>query len=129
MPESSKNPKILVVDDDYSFAQYAKMLLEMKHCQAAICKDGHAAVQSAMSERPDVILMDMNLKTLKGTQAIRDLKANSATRGIPVILCSITSSRSEVQEALDSGAVSFLPKPLQPEQLMQSIQKAMGGHA
>lgn len=128
MSKSQKFPKILIVDDDYSFAAYAKMLLELRRCETSICLDGRAALQSALREKPDLILMDMNLQACKGTDAIRILKSNPETENIPILLCSITHSRAEVQEALDTGAADFLPKPLKIEALMGKVDGLLDIH-
>lgn len=117
--------KILIVDDEYSFAEFAKMLLEIDGYRTMVCLEGRRALEAAASEKPDLILMDMNLQDINGIDVIRRLKADAATADIPVLLCSITKKRSEVQDALNCGAVDFLPKPLNPEEFRRQVRQAL----
>jgi len=120
-----EKPKVLIVDDEYSFANYAKMILESAGFEVVTLLEGHKARETAASEKPNVILLDMHMRDITGTEAIRDLKADPSTARIPIILCSITKSRSEVQGALDEGAVDFLPKPLKLDELKRGIERAL----
>lgn len=119
-------PKILIVDDEYSFAHYAKMILESAGFEVAVQLEGQKAQESAGNERPDLILMDMHLRDITGVEAIRSLKSDPKTKDVPVILCSITQSRSDVDEAIRQGAVDFIPKPLKLDELLSKIRRSLG---
>jgi|CXWL01.1.fsa_nt_gi CheY-like chemotaxis protein len=122
-----KTAKILIVDDDFPFAQFARIILESFGYGVAVTLEGDKAVAVALQEKPDLILMDMRLNDMSGTEAIGLLKANKETSRIPVILCSMTHSAHEIGDALSHGAVDFLPKPFKTEHLSRAILKALGG--
>jgi len=118
--------KILIVDDEYSFAEFAKILLESRGYEATVCLDSTEALRTASVQQPRLILMDASMPEFDGIDAIRGLKADAATRAIPIILCSVTKNRREVQEAMDCGAVDFIPKPFRAEQFHAQIARALG---
>ncbi|MEK7389736.1 MAG: response regulator [Elusimicrobiota bacterium] len=120
------NGKILIVDDDFAFAQFAQIILESLGYSVAVSLEGGAAQAAAIREKPDLVLMDMRLNDMTGTQAIALLKANPETKHIPIVLCSMTHSAQEIKDARIHGAVDFLPKPLKSEQLSRVIRKALG---
>ena len=117
--------KVLIVDDDFSFAEFAKMILRNSGFEAAICLEGEMAVEAAKQEKPDLILMDMHMDSAVGIDAIRGLKQCAETRAIPVLICSITTSQEELKEAMAAGAAGYLPKPLKRETLTAGISKVL----
>ncbi len=119
--------KVLIIDDEYSFAEFARMLLSAHGYDAVVCLESEQGLQKAIAEKPALVLVDMNMPRARGTDVIRQLKAEPATKDIPCVLCSMTSSPSEVKEALDSGAVEFLPKPLDPARFGACLERLMAG--
>lgn len=117
--------KVLIVDDDYSFANFARILLETLQYQTVTCFESTKAVETAKSERPDVILIDESMPGISGTEVIRRLKAEPATAKIPVLLCSITRDRSEISDALSLGALDYIPKPLNLTELQARLAEAL----
>ena len=117
--------RILIVDDDRPFAEFARMLLELAGYATTVCMQGERAVQIAATEKPDLILMDLGLMDMEGTEAIRRLKAEPSTQGIPIMVCSMSHSSSDVAEALKLGAVNFIPKPLKRDELELQISTAL----
>jgi|CXWL01.1.fsa_nt_gi two-component system cell cycle response regulator DivK len=117
--------KVLVIDDDHSFADFAKILLESSGYEAVVSLEGAKALDLAKAHKPDVILMDINMEDVGGLEAIRMLKADSATRSIPIILCSVTSGGLDAAECADYGAADFISKPLRSGDLNSRIQKVL----
>ena len=115
--------KVLVVDDDITFAEFARELLETLGYRAAICLEGKSALDAALAERPDLILMDYSMPEVNGAEAIRRLKAEPATHNIPIVLCSISDDPREVAEAMSAGADEYLPKPLTLPALERAIRR------
>ena len=122
------NPlKVLVVDDDYSFAKFARALLESFGHTAVIVLDARQALAAARAEKPGVILMDLMMPDMTGAEAIRALKADPAVRSIPVILCSMSEDQADIDAAMGCGAAAFLPKPIRTEDLKNLLEKTAGG--
>src|SRR4051812_17657376 len=103
--------KILIVDDEYSFAEFAKMLLDSLGYETLIALDVPGALAVAVEQKPDLILMDVILPGVDGIEAFQRLKANPATAKIPVIFCSISHAPDKIAEAHALGQ-GFLRKPL-----------------
>lgn len=116
---------ILIVDDQYSFADFAKMVMETAGHEATICLEADEVLARALDERPDLILMDMNMPEVGGLQAIAILKSRPEIRDIPIVLCSATQNREDVEAALAAGAVDFVAKPLRSGQLQAAVAKIL----
>ncbi|OKO71716.1 chemotaxis protein CheY [Bradyrhizobium sp. NAS80.1] len=92
-------------------------------------RDGAAGITMATSERPDLILMDLNLPEIDGWEATRRLKANPATRDIPIIALSAHALIGEREKALAAGCDDFDTKPIKFDRLLAKIEQALGREA
>ena len=119
--------KVLIVDDDYTFAEFAKLLLQSLGHSAVMTLRADKALEAAAREKPDVVLMDYAMDEMTGVDALKILKDDPRTRAIPVIMCSITRGREDMKEAFECGAAGFLPKPLSREMLKTVLEKTLGG--
>jgi two-component system chemotaxis response regulator CheY len=119
--------KVLVVDDEPAFAEFAKLLLEGMGHKTILCLDSTEAVALAAYHKPDVIITDLNMPDLDGLALIEQLKAKPETRPIPVMLASSSTDKSDRAEAQRLGAVYSIIKPLQApmlKTLMDHLLKA-----
>jgi two-component system cell cycle response regulator DivK len=91
--------------------------------------DGQEGVVKARSEQPDLILMDMSLPVLDGWQATVQLKADAATRAIPVIALTAHAMAEDEKKARESGCDDYDTKPVELERLLGKIQKLLGAAA
>ena len=114
--------KVLVVDDEYAFADYAKLILESMGYSAVICLVAARAVEMAVAHRPDIIITDLNMD-LDGLELIDRLKARPETKDIPILLASSSTDRADRAEALRRGAMYSIVKPLQKDVLKMLIDK------
>lgn len=118
--------KVLVVDDDYSFAEFAKAILESRGYTTVVCLEGEKALELAVSEKPDVVLMDLGLPDVHGLEVIRRLKEKSTTQAILVIVCSMSHNDSDMEYAAQFGGAGYIRKPLKLEELDLRIRAAVG---
>ena len=124
--------KILIVDDDPELVGSTTAVLESSGYSVAAATDGEAGYAKARQDPPDLILLDVMMKTdREGFEIARKLKADAATRSIPVIL--VTGIRKAMhlpfsfepdEDWLPVKAV--LEKPIRPEVLLQSVKDALG---
>lgn len=105
--------KVLVVDDEPAFSEFATLLLRGMGHQVIVCLDSARAVDLAIRHSPDVVITDLNMPEPDGLKLIELLKGREETRRIPVILASATTDRSDHAEAMRLGAVYSIVKPLQ----------------
>ena len=119
--------KILYVEDnDDNIYVLKKRLMRAGH-EVLIAMDGAQGVAMAGSEKPDLILMDLSLPVLNGWDATRQLKADEATRHIPVIALTAHAMAGARETALEAGCDDFDTKPVELPRLMAKIQALMPG--
>jgi CheY-like chemotaxis protein len=88
-------------------------------------RDGAAGIAMATSERPDLILMDLNLPEIDGWEAVRRLKADPATRDIPIVALSAYAMAGDREKALATGCDDFDAKPVEFDRLLAKIEQAL----
>jgi two-component system, cell cycle response regulator DivK len=88
-------------------------------------RDGAAGIAMAASERPDLILMDLNLPEIDGWEATRRLKADPATRDIPIIALSSYAMAGDREKALAAGCDDFDTKPVKFDRLRAKIERVL----
>jgi len=88
-------------------------------------RDGAVAIAIAASERPDLILMDLNLPEIDGWEAIRRLRADPTTRNIPIIALSAHAMAGDRETALATGCDDFDTKPIEFARLLAKIEQAL----
>ncbi|MBF0248616.1 MAG: response regulator [Alphaproteobacteria bacterium] len=113
--------KILSVDDDKMMRLLMKKYLSSKGHEVVEAENGEDGVSAARREGPDLIVMDVNMPVMDGYTATRALKADPATRGIPIILLTGADEDTGVAETAEAGADGFLPKPVDFAILLQRI--------
>lgn len=114
--------RILYVEDNEDNIYMLARRLERRGFEVIAAPDGAQGVAMALSERPDLILMDLRLPVLDGWEATRRLKAEAATRGIPVIALSAHAMAGDRDAALASGCDDFDTKPVQFGRLLAKIE-------
>ena len=87
--------------------------------------DGAAGLAMAVAERPDLILMDLNLPEIDGWEATRRLKADPATRDIPIIALSAHAMAGDREKALATGCDDFDTKPIEFDRLLAKVEQAL----
>ena len=88
-------------------------------------RDGVTGIAMAASERPDLILMDLNLPGMDGWEATRRLKADPATRNIPIIALSAHAMTGDREKALATGCDNFDTKPIEFDRLLAKIEQVL----
>ena len=96
--------KVLIVDDYEDTREMLKMMLEMRGCVVVEAANGLEAVEVAMREKPDLILMDLNMPVLDGWEATRRLTTQEATRHIPIVAITANCAGNSGDRALAAGA-------------------------
>ncbi len=115
-------PKILIVEDNEENRDVLSRRLERRGYSVVIAVDGRAGVTMAEDERPDLILMDLNLPDVDGWEATRQLKANAQTATIPVIALTAHAVAGDQQRALQAGCDDYHSKPVEFSRLLEQIE-------
>jgi two-component system cell cycle response regulator DivK len=121
--------KILLVEDNEMNRDMLSRRLERKGYTVTLALDGAEGVQKARTEAPKLILMDMSLPVLDGWEATRQLKADQATRGIPIIALTAHAMASDEQKAREAGCDDFDTKPIELPRLLGKIEALLASAA
>lgn len=114
-------PKILYVEDDEMNRDMLSRRLERRGFQMVLALDGDQGISMAMSEAPDLILMDLSLPVIDGWEATRRLKASPQTRAIPIIALTAHAMAGDRQKAIEAGCDDYDSKPIELPRLLAKI--------
>ncbi|MBY4767623.1 hybrid sensor histidine kinase/response regulator [Burkholderia ambifaria] len=130
MREHNKDaPVVLVVDDTAANLALVVDTLEAEGLSVAVARDGHEALRRAELVKPDLILLDVMMPGLDGFQTCRALKDNPVTRDIPVIFMTSLTRTEDKITGFRVGAMDFVTKPLQMEEVAVRVQMHLKLHA
>jgi two-component system cell cycle response regulator DivK len=120
--------KILYIEDNDDNVYMLKMRLELLDgYEVLAAEDGEKGCELAASERPDLILMDLEMPVIDGWEATRRLKSNPQTRDIPIIALSAHALAGAREKALAAGCDEFDTKPIEFDRLVATIQRLLTG--
>ena len=111
--DPSRRPTLLIADDEPTNLQVLRQILQADH-RLLFAKDGAKAVELAHAEKPDLILLDVMMPNMTGHEACRALKADAATREIPVIFVTAMADTEDEATGFELGAVDYIVKPVSP---------------
>jgi len=125
--DNMKSKTVLVIEDDENCMKVFKAQLRKNGFECIGHDRGEAAAEMAAAFNPDAIMLDINLPDKNGFEILKQLKQNPKTSSIPVIMCSIMS---ETQLSYNLGAMEHLTKPIDPAQLITTLNRAVtaAGH-
>ena len=118
-------PTVLLVEDNDASRDALSRRLQRRDYTVLLAVDGHQAVSMARTSKPDVILMDLGLPGIDGWEATAQLKQDSETRHIPLIVLSAHAMLSDREEALAAGGDDFDTKPVQLPRLLQKMEQLL----
>ena len=118
--------RILVVEDQEDLRGILRDLLAGSGYDVAEATDGRDGVAKAQFERPDLILMDIQLPVLDGYEATRQIKADPHLKAIPIIAISSFAMKGDEEKARASGCDRYVTKPYSPIQLLAIIRGVLG---
>jgi CheY-like chemotaxis protein len=114
--------KILLVEDNEMNRDMLSRRLERRGYSITLALDGAEGLHKARTENPDLILMDMSLPVIDGWEATRQLKADEATRRIPIIALTAHAMANDEQRAREAGCDDFDTKPIELPRLLGKIE-------
>ena len=118
--------KVLYVEDNDDNVYMLKMRLELLgDFEVLAAEDGEKGCEMAAAERPDIILMDLEMPVVDGWEATRRLRSNPQTRDIPVIALSAHTLAGERERALAAGCNEFDSKPIEFDRLVATVRRIL----
>jgi two-component system cell cycle response regulator DivK len=119
---------LLIEDNEMNRDMLSRRLIRNGH-EVSIAIDGQQGADMAMSQLPDLILMDMSLPVIDGWEATRRIKANEATRKIPVIALTAHAMAGDREKAVEAGCDDYDTKPVEISRLLGKIAALLAGKA
>lgn len=119
-------PKILLVEDNELNRDMLSRRLQRKGYEVVMAVDGQQGIDLALSESPDLILMDMSLPVVDGWEATRRIKAEPGAQGVPVIALTAHAMAGDRDKALEAGCDDYDTKPIDLPRLLEKIETLLG---
>ena len=116
---------VAVVDDDREVREWLADSLRDAGYQVALASNGLRLVSALQVDRPDLILLDVNMSWIDGFELCRAIKKNEEFQDIPVIFISAKKTPQDVRVGLDAGAVDYFPKPIDVDKLTRRIHELL----
>lgn len=122
------DPKtVLVVEDDPDHRKINATILRHRGYRVLEASDGEEALRQVDAERPDVVVMDASLPRLDGWKATERLKADPATRAIPVLMLTARVLEAEKERTARAGCDGYLEKPCDPRRMVAEVERLLAG--
>ena len=114
-------PTVLVVDDEPNIIEVVRVTLEDDRVRVVVAADGEEALAAAHAERPDLILLDVNLPDLSGLEVCRRLRADAQTQDTKIVMLTAAAQRDDIERGRAAGADEYLTKPFSPVRLLTLV--------
>ncbi|MBF2001887.1 MAG: response regulator [Synechococcales cyanobacterium C42_A2020_086] len=118
---------VLLVEDSLTEAELLSTYLRQAGLTVVNVKSGEEAQEKLHLHKPDLIVLDVILPGQSGFELCRELKANSATGSIPVVMCSTKNTEADKMWGSMLGADAYLPKPVNHQELLQTVRQLLKG--
>lgn len=125
MGDGVRRKKILVVDDSTTVLFMERALLSRSY-DVITAQDGRAGVEKALAERPDLVLLDVVMPRMDGLEALRRLRAEPETKGVPVILVSTRGELQSIEAGWERGCNDYITKPFSGAELFAKVKSCLG---
>ena len=122
----ARRKRILLVDDSETVLMVERMALGRGPYDLITARDGVEAVQRALAERPDLILLDEMMPRMNGFEVCRELRQHEATRDVPIIFVTTRSEGENVEAGFRYGGTDYVNKPFTAAELLAKLRSHLG---
>ena len=120
-----KRKKILLVDDSTTILMMEKFILRNDPYELITASNGEEAVQKAIDQKPDLILLDVIMPKMSGFEACRSIRAHETTSAIPVIMVTTRGEAANVESGWSNGCTDYITKPINAVELLAKVRNLL----
>ena len=117
--------KVLVVDDESDIVSTIQYRLKFSEFDVITASNGKEGLEKAQKEKPDIVLLDINMPIMDGHEMLERLKSNPDLKDTPVIMLTAYSDKRDIVKASDHGVADYVTKPFDFAELMEKISNAL----
>ncbi len=117
--------RILVVDDEPELLEFVTMRLEANNYTVVTAPGAKEGLAKALSEQPDLILLDVMMPGMDGFEVLRRLKRQPQTRAIPILMLTAKGETGEIMKAQHLGATDYIIKPFESKDLLRAVERIL----
>jgi two-component system cell cycle response regulator DivK len=118
--------KVMIVEDDPKNLKLAMMTLKSRGYELIYAVDGEEAVSTALNEKPDIILMDMQLPKISGIDATKQIREHPDFSQIPILALTAYAMKGDEDKYIDAGCTSYMSKPINTRELPMKVAELLG---
>jgi len=124
--KKTSTKKILIVEDEPNLLKVLKIRVQSAGYEALTALDAYQGVQSAIANRPDLVILDLMMPAGGGYQSLKNIRTSLLTKDLPVVI--LTGARDEElkNRVLEAGVAAYLEKPYNPEEFLGTIRQILG---
>lgn len=117
--------KVLVVDDNRASRDLIRAILKPVRCNVIEASQGQQALDLIQQERPDLVLLDVDMPGLDGITVVKRIRQNTALAGLPVVAVTAFAMESDRERCMAAGFTAYLTKPVRAALLRQQVQQLL----
>ena len=121
--------RVLVIEDNENNMELITFILEANNYQTIRAETGRMGVDLAFQERPDFILLDIQLPDIMGTEVLKLIRESDIGKSIPIIAITSYAMAGDREKLLDAGCDGYIEKPIDPSMVMDQIREVIGASA
>ena len=122
---SSMKPSVLIVEDETALVELLRYNLEQSGFKVVVAGDGEEALAAVQEDVPDIILLDWMLPLMSGIEVCRQLRRQTSTANVPIIMLTARGEEGDRVRGLDAGADDYVAKPFSPTELVARIRAVL----
>jgi DNA-binding response OmpR family regulator len=123
--KKAEKPKILIVEDEPELVQTVQDRLEMYEYQVMTAGNGKEGLEKAIEEKPDVVLLDVNMPTMDGFEMLETLRKHPESADCVVIMVTVRDGRDDIARAEACGVEDYVTKPFELGELVEKMERAL----
>lgn len=117
--------RIVIADDDADIRELVVFKLRHAGHQVVPVSDGGAAVEASLSDRPDLVILDVMMPGMSGLEAARALRQEESMAGVPIIMLTARAQESDIEQGFEAGADDYVVKPFSPRELASRVEAVL----